>query len=150
MPLRKLNRVISLNVLKEFNIKQNLAFNELYNLNNKNNKININDLGYLIGPILNSGGRLGKSSYATELLSSDNLKIVSERSIELNDLNEKRKKIEALILNDVDFNKIDDDNKDVVIYYNPNINEGLIGIIAARLKDHFNKPSIELPHQMEY
>ena len=142
MPLRKLNRLISLNVLKEFNIKQNYAFNELYNLNNKNNKININDLGYLIGPILNSGGRLGKSSYATELLSSDNLKIVSERSIELNELNEKRKKIEALILNDIDFNKIDDDNKAVLIYYNQNINEGLIGIIAARLKDHFNKPSI--------
>ena len=142
MPLRKLNRLISLNVLKEFNIKQNYAFNELYNLNNKNNKININDLGYLIGPILNAGGRLGKSSYATELLSSDNLKIISERSIELNELNEKRKKIETLILNEVDFNKIDDDNKAVVIYYNPNINEGLIGIIAARLKDHFNKPSI--------
>ena len=142
MPLRKLNRLISLNVLKEFNIKQNYAFNELYNLNNKNNKININDLGYLIGPILNAGGRLGKSSYATELLSSDNLKIISERSMKLNELNEKRKKIETLILNEVDFNKIDDDNKAVVIYYNPNINEGLIGIIAARLKDHFNKPSI--------
>ena len=142
MPLRKLNRLISLNVLKKFNIKQNYAFNELYNLNNKNNKININDLGYLIGPILNAGGRLGKSSYATELLSSDNRKIISERSIELNELNEKRKKIETLILNEIDFNKIDDDNKAVIIYYNPNINEGLIGIIAARLKDHFNKPSI--------
>ena len=32
--------------------------------------------------------------------------------------------------------------KGVIIYYNPNINEGLIGIIAARLKDYFNKPSI--------
>ena len=46
----------------------------------------------LIGPILNAGGRLGKSSYATELLSSDNLKIISERSIELNELNEEKKK----------------------------------------------------------
>ena len=36
----------------------------------------------------------------------------------------------------------DKENKDVIIYYNPNINEGLIGIIAARLKDYFNKPSI--------
>jgi len=34
------------------------------------------------------------------------------------------------------------ENKNVIIYYNPNINEGLIGIIAARLKDYFNKPSI--------
>ena len=33
-------------------------------------------------------------------------------------------------------------NKDIIVYYNPNINEGLIGIIAARLKDYFNKPSI--------
>ena len=30
----------------------------------------------------------------------------------------------------------------MIIYYNPNINEGLIGIIAARLKDYFNKPSV--------
>ena len=33
-------------------------------------------------------------------------------------------------------------NEPVIFYYNPNINEGLIGIIAARLKDYFNKPSI--------
>ena len=38
-----------------------ISFNKLFNLNNKKNKININDLGYLIGPILNAGGRLGKS-----------------------------------------------------------------------------------------
>ena len=38
--------------------------------------------------------------------------------------------------------KIEEENKDLIIYYNPNINEGLIGIIAARLKDYFNKPSI--------
>ena len=30
----------------------------------------------------------------------------------------------------------------MIFYYNPNIHEGLIGIIAARLKDHFNKPAI--------
>ncbi len=85
--------------LKEFNIKQNYAFNELYNLNNKNNKININDLGYLIGPILNAGGRLGKSSYATELLSSDNRKIISEKVYWTKWIKWERKKIETLILN---------------------------------------------------
>jgi len=79
MPLRKLNRLIALTALKEFKITENYAFNELYNLNNKKNKININDLGYLIGPILNSGGRLGKSSYATELLSSDDFKIINDK-----------------------------------------------------------------------
>tara|TARA_B110000196_G_scaffold318901_1_gene335384 strand:+ start:177 stop:1871 length:1695 start_codon:yes stop_codon:yes gene_type:complete len=142
MPLRKLNRLISIIALKEFNIESNLAIKELYVLNNKKNKININDLGYLIGPILNAGGRLGKSNYATELLSSNNHKIINERAIELIILNEKRKKIEKMVLNEINFSKIENDNKDVIIYFNPNINEGLIGIIAARLKDYFNKPSI--------
>jgi len=149
MPLRKLNRLISLNALKEFKINENCAFNELYNLNNRKNKININDLGFLIGPILNAGGRLGKSNYATELLSSNNPKIINERSIELIKLNTKRKVIETLILNEVDFNKIEKDNNEIIVYYNPNINEGLIGIIAARLKDHFNKPSIVITSSSE-
>ena len=142
MPLRKLNRLIALNALKNFDISENIPINTLFNLNNKKNKINVNDLGYLIGPILNAGGRLGKSNYATELLSSNDNNIINDRSNSLIKLNNKRKEIETLILNDIDFKKIENENKDVIIYYNPNINEGLIGIIAARLKDYFNKPSI--------
>jgi single-stranded-DNA-specific exonuclease len=142
MPLRKLNRLIALNALKNFDIKKNLPLSTLFELNEKKNKININDLGYLIGPILNAGGRLGKSQYATELLSSNNDQIIKDRSNHLIKLNNKRKEIETLILSEIDFEKIKKENKDVIIYYNPNINEGLIGIIAARLKDYFNKPSI--------
>ena len=142
MPLRKLNRLIALNALKNFDITKNLPLNTLFELNEKKNKININDLGYLIGPILNAGGRLGKSQYATELLSSSNDQIIKDRSTYLIKLNNKRKEIETLVLNEIDFQKIEKENKDVIIYYNPNINEGLIGIIAARLKDYFNKPSI--------
>jgi single-stranded-DNA-specific exonuclease len=142
MPLRKLNRLIALNALKNFDITKNLPLNTLFELNEKKNKININDLGYLIGPILNAGGRLGKSQYATELLSSNNNHIIKDRSTYLIKLNNKRKEIETLVLNEIDFKKIEKENKEVIIYYDPNINEGLIGIIAARLKDYFNKPSI--------
>ena len=142
MPLRKLNRLIALTALKNFDITKNMPLNTLFELNEKQNKITINDLGYLIGPILNAGGRLGKSRYATELLSSNNDQVIKDRSKHLIKLNNKRKEIETLILNEIDFEKIKKENKDVIIYYNPNINEGLIGIIAARLKDYFNKPSI--------
>ena len=142
MPLRKLNRLIALTVLKNFDINKNLAFNELFNLNNKKKKLNVNDLGYLIGPILNAGGRLGQSSFASELLSSDNLEIIKIKSNKLIKLNNKRKEIEKLILDEIDFDKIEKENKDVIIYYKSNINEGLIGIIASRLKDYFNKPAI--------
>jgi len=149
MPLRKLNRLIALTVLKNFDIRKNIAINELFKLNDKKSKLNINDLGYLIGPILNAGGRLGKSSYASELLSSNDLDIVNIRSNELIKLNNKRKEIETLILDEINFQTIENENNDVIIYYNPNINEGLIGIIAARLKDYFNKPSIVITNSNE-
>ena len=142
MPLRKLNRIIALVALKDFDINKNIALKELFNLLDKKNKININDIGYLIGPILNAGGRLGKSCFATELLSSDSLDLVNIKSNELIDLNKKRKTIEKLTLEEIDLHKIEKENKDVIVYYNSNINEGLIGIIAARLKDYFHKPVI--------
>jgi len=146
MPLRKLNRLIALVVLKDFDINKNLAFNELFNLNNKKDKLSVNDLGYLIGPILNAGGRLGKSNFASELLSSDDLNVVNVKSSKLIELNNKRKEIETLTLNEINFGKIQNENKDVIVYYSSNINEGLIGIIAARLKDYFNRPSIVITH----
>ena len=142
MPIRKLNRLIAINTLNNCDIEKNPPLKKLFELNNKKNKICINDLGYLIGPILNAGGRLGKSEYATEVLSTTNDKIINNKCKDLIRLNEKRKEIENLILNEINFKKIEENNKDVIIYYSPNINEGLIGIIAARLKDFFNKPAI--------
>ena len=142
MPIRKLNRLICIKALDQFKLNENYAFNQLFDLNDKKNKLTIDDLGYLIGPILNAGGRLGKSNYATELLSSNNFDIINKRSVELIELNNKRKKIESSIVNKINFDQIEKENQNIVIYYASNINEGLIGIIAARLKEYFNKPSI--------
>ena len=58
-------------------------------------------------------------------------------------------RFETLMLDEIDFQKIEDENKDIIIHYNPNFNEGLIGIIAARLKDYFNKPSIVITNSSE-
>ena len=150
MPMRKLNRLIAITALEEFDINENIVFKELYKLTNKKNKINIDDLGFLIGPILNSGGRLGKSGYAVDLLSSDDHKVITKKSLELLELNDKRKKIEHNILKNIDFEKIEKENKNVILHYDPNINEGLIGIIAARLKDYFNKPSIVMTNSKNF
>ena len=142
MPIRKLNRILAINALNNFDLTKNIFLNELFNLNNKNHKLNINDLGYFIGPILNAGGRLGHSNYASHLLSSENLKIINIKSKKLITLNNKRKEIENLIISEIDFKKIEKEDKKIIIYYNTKLNEGLIGIIAARLKDYFNKPAI--------
>ena len=150
MPLRKVNRSIALNLINDFDINSNIAFKTLYKLCDKKGKISIDDLGYLIGPIINSGGRLSNSNLAAELLISNNQSIVQNKSLKLINLNNKRKKIENEILNRIDFKKISKENKGVIIYYNSNLNEGIIGIIASRLKDFFNKPAIVITNSKNF
>lgn len=142
MPLRKINKIIARNTIDNFNLKNNKAISYIFDQYNLKKKISIEDLGFLIGPIINAGGRLNYSKYGVELLSTDDLEIIKDRSNKLINLNNKRKKIEQSILDDINFEKIKKDNMNVIIYYNNTLNEGLIGIIAARLKDHFNKPTI--------
>ena len=142
MPLRKINKIISHNTIKDFNLKNNTALSFIFDQHNIKRKITVEDLSFLIGPIINSGGRLNYSKYGVELLSSDDHKIIKDRSLKLINLNNKRKKIEKNILNDINFEKIKSEDKKVIVYYKNSLNEGLIGIIASRLKDYFNKPSI--------
>ncbi len=142
MPLRKINKIIARNTLNNFNLKNSPALSYIFDQYNLKKKITVDDLGFLIGPIINAGGRLNCSKYGVELLTSNKEEIIKDRSNKLIDLNNKRKKIEQDILNEIDFEKIKKENKNVIIYYRNNLNEGLIGIIASRLKDYFNKPSI--------
>jgi single-stranded-DNA-specific exonuclease len=142
MPLRKINKVIARTTLDNFKIQNNLALNYIFEQYKLKKKLTVDDLGFLIGPIINSGGRLNNSNHGVELLSTDNLEIIKNRSSKLILLNNKRKIIEQNILDEIDFKKIKKENKNVIIYYKENLNEGLIGIIASRLKDYFNKPAI--------
>jgi len=142
MPLRKINKIIAQNTIDDFNLKDNTALNYIFEKFNLKKKISIDDLGFLIGPIINSGGRLNYPEYAVDLLSTDNKKIIKNRADKLIILNNKRKEIEQTILSKINFEKIKKENKNIIIYYQNNLNEGLIGIIAARLKDYFNKPTI--------
>ena len=150
MPLRKINKIISLNTIDNFNLKKNKALSFIFEQFNIKKKITVEDLGFLIGPIINAGGRLNYSKYGVELLSSDDYEIIKDRSLKLINLNNKRKKIEQNILNEINFEKIKNENKDVIIYYRNNLNEGLIGIIASRLKEYFNKPSIVITNSKIY
>jgi single-stranded-DNA-specific exonuclease len=142
MPLRKVNKVIAQNTIDDFNLKNNVALNYIFEKFNLKKKISIDDLGFLIGPIINSGGRLNYPEHAVDLLSTDNKKIIKNRADKLIILNNKRKQIEQNILNKIDFEKIKKENKNIIIYYQNNLNEGLIGIIASRIKDFFNRPTI--------
>jgi len=140
MPLRKLNRILALEV---FNNKQiNFFFSQFLEINKINRPLEIDDLGYLISPILNSAGRLGDPNKVVDLLTSKDSTYKENIIKILIDTNEKRKKIENDALNEINLSKLKENPYNVLVLSKIIFNEGIIGIIAARLKEYFNKPSI--------
>ena len=141
MPIRKLNRILSIKTLNSPSTNKFISFKIIKDKILKNKKITIDDLGFIIGPILNSGGRLGHSDLATKLLSSNNENEISKISNKLIALNEKRKNLENKSLKRIDLNKLSKKHNEVVFIYDSFFKDGLIGIIASKLKDQFNKPA---------
>ena len=142
MPIRKINRFIALKVLNDFDVKNDIFFSFLFKKLDVKSKLKIDDFAYLIGPILNSGGRLNRSELAVQLLSSNVLNDIKKLTNELVLLNEKRKILESIALKSINYEFLEKMNNDIIIHYDKEIPEGLIGIISARITENLNKPSI--------
>ncbi len=141
MPIRKLNRILTIKTLNSPSTNKFISLKIIKDKILKNKKITIDDLGFIIGPILNSGGRLGHSDLATKLLSSNNENEILKISNKLIFLNERRKKLENKALKRIDLTKLSKKHNDVIFIYDSFFKDGLIGIIASKLKDQFNKPA---------
>ena len=150
MPLRYINRIIAKNILQNFDFNKNYFFNKLFEISKINRPLNIEDLGFLIGPMINSSGRIGNPNKAVNLLIATENKLVDKLISELIELNKKRKNIEENIIKSLDFSKINNENTDVIILILNSVNEGLIGILASKIKEYFNKPSIVLTQSGNY
>ncbi|WP_236421735.1 single-stranded-DNA-specific exonuclease RecJ [Pantoea sp. Nvir] len=106
-----------------------------------------NDLTFGIGPRLNAAGRLNDMSAGVALLLTEDIEHARMLALELNMLNQKRKEIEqnmqseALSL----FMKLTHQQTDLPLglaFYHPTWHQGVIGILAARLKEYFYRPVI--------
>ena len=150
MPLRYINRIIAKNILQNFDFNKNYFFNKLFEISKINRPLNIEDLGFLIGPMINSSGRIGNPNKAVNLLIATENDLIDKLISELIELNKKRKNIEENIIKSLDFSKINNENTDVIILILNSVNEGLIGILASKIKEYFNKPSIVFTQSGNY
>ena len=142
VPLIGLNRAIVHQGLKILKKKNNLGLKTLIETNNIESNITTYHLGYVLGPRINAGGRVGKSTHGANLLLNTNPKETFKIASELNSYNKERQILESELLNKIlntDF-KVNTDP--VIILHGENWHEGIIGIIAARVKEKFNKPAI--------
>ena len=141
VPVIGLNRAIVKQGLKVFGKRKNIGLKTLYDNSKIKNQPNTYHLGYLIGPKINAGGRVGKSSFGAELLISDNQEKVDYLAKELNNFNEQRKKIEFELIQKIE-NETKYSKDPILLIQGKDFHEGIIGIAASRIKDKYKKPCI--------
>jgi len=142
VPLIGLNRAFVRQGLKILKKKNNLGLKTLIEVCNIEKTISAHELGYALGPRINAGGRVGKSTHGANLLLNKSPKEAFKLAIDLNTYNEERKILETELLKKI-LNKDHNNNTDpVIILHGENWHEGIIGIIASRVKEKFNKPTI--------
>ena len=143
MPIRGINKILSKKVLSEFDIDKNFVLKNISKKLNIKKKLELYELGYKIGPVVNAAGRLANANQIIELFTTKSSNQISEIVENICKLNDKRKSIENRILNELKLEKFNDE-KGIIFIYKSNLHEGLIGIIAARIKEYFNKPCFVL------
>ena len=142
VPLIGLNRAIVKQGLKILKIKNNLGLKTLLDICKIESNPSIYHLGFMLGPRINAGGRVGKCSHGANLLLDTDPKNAFKLASELDQFNKERQMLEKDLLRKL-LNETKDYSKDpVLVLSGSNWHEGIIGIVAARLKDKFNKPVI--------
>ena len=141
VPLTGINRAIVKQGLKVIKLKKNLGLKTLLDICKVETSPTTYHLGYILGPRINAGGRVGKCSHGANLLLNSDPKNAFNLANELDAFNKERKILEENLKIEI-FNKIENLSDPVLVLSGKNWHEGIIGIIAARVKEKYNKPTI--------
>ena len=141
MPLKHINRAMVLSGIQLLNQSRRPAIRAFKEHLDKES-FAPDDIGFQLAPILNSAGRMEDASLAVEFLTSSNIYDARERLKKLVDFNTRRKEIEQDITQKA-MKQANREDKVLVVHGN-DWHEGVIGIVAARLSRHFEKPVIVL------
>ena len=143
VPLVKLNRAFVTQGLKIIANTENKGLRSLFEIADVElDQVNAFHLGFIIGPRINAGGRVGKSTVASELLASNDDNAIKNHAKMLNHYNAERKAIEQIVL-EKSLAMIEQQNlaaANMIIVANENWHPGVIGIVASRIKEKYQKP----------
>ena len=146
------NRIFVKNGLEMLNNSKNIGINALKKACGLEDKeITAYHLGFGIGPCLNASGRLDSAKKGLELLLMEDDEEAKNLAQEIVDLNDARKHMTKegvdRAINIIDSTDINNDK--ILVVYIPDIHESLAGIVAGRVKEQYNKPTIILTKSEE-
>lgn len=144
-PLTGFNRAIVSQGLKVLRNGKNIGLAALAESAGRKGAPTVYDFGFILGPRINAGGRVGDASLATRLLSTEDAEEARELAATLEALNQERRQREAEMLADAETAALAEAEKRAVVIVGSHLwHPGVIGIAAGRLKDRLLKPTIVL------
>jgi single-stranded-DNA-specific exonuclease len=144
MPLKDINRTLVKEGLKAIATSQRPSSIIIRDFLNKKS-ISSEDIAFQIAPRINSAGRLEDASIALEFLTATTTNQAYRQFEKLNSLNEQRREIEAQTTKEaIDMVKNQSELPNVIVVVGEDWHEGVVGIIASRLVEHFERPAIVL------
>jgi len=108
-------------------------------------------VSFMLVPRINAAGRLGGAERAVELFTTNDIETAKNIAYELGQENKNRQEIEAEVLDEV-LGKIEKENlntKSIIIVDGENWHHGVVGIVASRVVEKFNKPCIIVSFEEE-
>jgi len=112
--------------------------------NKSQERISSQDLGFTIGPRLNAAGRLDDMSLGIDCLLDDDTSTAMQIAMKLDQLNRERRNIETDMQDSAlaALEQVDPSGKFSIVLFDHTWHQGVIGILASRIKDKFHRPVI--------
>src|SRR5690348_4803660 len=140
--LKSLNRAFVAQGLKVMAARQNVGLASLAEAARLVKAPSCRDLGFALGPRINAGGRVGKSDLGVRLLTSTDAEEARTIAAELDRLNEERRAIEMIVTEQAEEQAAKLNGAPVITVMSPGWHQGVIGIVAGRIKERFGRPAI--------
>ncbi len=148
VPLVGLNRAFVVKGLAVLRRGDNQGIAALARLARIDSPVSPYHLGFLIGPRINAGGRIGDAALGARLLSLGSLAEAETIAATLDDLNRQRQAVEAAMLEqalaEADAEIGGGEGPAVLVTADPHWHPGIVGLIAARLKERFQRPAFAI------
>jgi single-stranded-DNA-specific exonuclease len=148
VPLTGLNRAFVAKGLIALRGRQNLGLTALMDAARLSGPPEPWHLGFLLGPRINAGGRIGRADLGVRLLMQDDPAEAARIAAELDRLNRERQTLEQAMLAEAEAEAMAalglEEKGAVVVTAAANWHPGVVGLIAARLKERFNRPAFAI------
>lgn len=144
VPLHGVNRALVAQGLKVMARRGNAGLAALADVAGVRERLDAYHVGYILGPRVNAGGRVGQADLGTRLLTTDDPAAALEMAQRLDDYNRERQDIEAAVLLEA-IEQVEGGataSGALVVAAGDRWHPGVIGIVAGRLKERYNRPTV--------